>query len=225
MSEILKPCEVRDLCGGCQLQHLSYEKQLEYKLDFVKKQVGSFGPVEGIEGMDDPYFYRNKVQISFGKDYKGRVLAGNYVTSTHSIVPVKSCQLASRQANEIFNTIISLQRSFKLSVFDENAMQGFLRHVMVKTSYDGKQAMVVIVSGSPVFPKKNDFIKALLDKHPYIKTIVLNVNRKRTSMVLGDKNIILFGKGYIEDKLLGYTFRISPASFYQVNHKQTEKLY
>ncbi|MBE6125482.1 MAG: 23S rRNA (uracil(1939)-C(5))-methyltransferase RlmD [Erysipelotrichaceae bacterium] len=225
MSRTLKPCPVREVCGGCQLQHLTYRKQLEFKLEKARREVGSFGSVDEIIGMDDPYFYRNKVQISFGYDYKGRVLAGNYVTSTHTIVPVKQCQLADKKANDIFNTIISLQKSFRLSVFDEHAMQGFLRHVLVRTSSDGEEVMVVIVAGSPIFPKKNGFINALLDKHPYITTIVLNVNNRRTSMILGDRSMVLYGKGYIEDELLGYTFRISPSSFYQVNHVQTEKLY
>ena len=221
----MKPCPVREVCGGCQLQHFTYRKQLEFKLEKARREVGSFASVDEIVGMDDPYFYRNKVQISFGYDYKGRVLAGNYVTSTHTIVPVKQCQLADKKANDIFNTIISLQRSFRLSVFDEHAMQGFLRHVLVRTSSDGEEVMVVIVAGSPIFPKKNGFINALLEKHPYITTIVLNVNNRRTSMILGDRSMVLFGKGYIEDELLGYTFRISPSSFYQVNHVQTEKLY
>ena len=225
MTKVLKPCPVREVCGGCQLQNMTYPQQLDFKLKKAVREIGSFGHVDGIEGMEYPYYYRNKVQISFGKDYKGRVLAGNYVTSTHTIVPVKICQLASLQANEIFNTIISLQKSFKLSVFDEQAMEGFLRHVLVRTSSDGEEVMVVIVAGNPVFPKKSGFIKALLEKHPYISTIVLNVNKKRTSMILGDKNTVLFGKGYIEDELCGYTFRISPSSFYQINHSQTEKLY
>ncbi|MBQ3376165.1 MAG: 23S rRNA (uracil(1939)-C(5))-methyltransferase RlmD [Erysipelotrichaceae bacterium] len=225
MTRTLKPCPVREVCGGCRLQHLTYEKQLEFKLEKARKQIGSFGDVEEIIGMKDPYFYRNKVQISFGYDYNGRVLAGNYVTSTHTIVPVKQCQLADKKANDIFNTMIALQKSFKLSVFDEHSMQGFLRHVLVRTSADGEEVMVVIVAGSPVFPKKNGFINALLEKHPYITTIVLNVNNRRTSMILGDRNTVLYGKGYIEDDLLGYTFRISPSSFYQVNHVQTEKLY
>ena len=221
----LKTCPVSDLCGGCQLQHLDYAKQLDYKLKTARKNLGSFGNVEEIVGADYPYFYRNKVQISFGTDYKGRVLAGNYVPSTHTIVPVRECQLASKSANEIFNTIISLQKSLKLSVFNEQSLQGFLRHVLIRTSRDEEEIMVVIVAGSPVFPKKTGFINALLKKHPYISTIVLNVNRRHTSMILGERNIVLYGRGYIEDELCGYTFRISPSSFYQINHAQTEKLY
>lgn len=221
----LKICPVSDLCGGCQLQHLAYDRQLEYKLNTARKNLGSFGNVEEIVGADYPYFYRNKVQISFGTDYKGRVLAGNYVPSTHTIVPVKECQLASKSANAIFNTVISLQESLKLSVFDEHSLQGFLRHVLVRTSRDEEEVMVVIVAGSPVFPKKTGFINALLKKHPNISTIVLNVNKKHTSMILGERNIVLYGRGYIEDELCGYTFRISPSSFYQINHAQTEKLY
>jgi len=221
----LPKCPVSEYCGGCQLQHLSYAKQLELKQQRVEKALGSFGPVEKIDGMDWPYNYRNKVQISYGLDERKRIIAGNYVTSTHMIVPFEECQLASKPANAIFKTVTRLLKSFKLSVFDENTMQGFLRHVLVRTSHDNEEVMVVLVTGSPVFPKKNDFIKALCSAHPEIVTVVQNVNRRRTSMILGDRNTILFGKGYIHDELCGYEFLVSPQSFYQVNHIQTEKLY
>ena len=221
----LPKCSVSKICGGCQLQHLSYEKQLELKQEKVEKALGKFAKVEKIDGMEWPYYYRNKAQISYGYDEKGRIIAGNYVTSTHTIVPFKECQLASEPANRIFATVTKLIKSFRLSVFDENAMQGFLRHVLVRTSCDNEEVMVVLVTGTPVFPKKNDFIKALLKEHPEIVTVVQNVNKKRTSMVLGEKNITLYGKGYIHDELCGFDFLVSPQSFYQVNHSQTEKLY
>lgn len=221
----LPKCPVSEVCGGCQLQHLSYDKQLQLKQQRVEKALGCFAPVEKIDGMEWPYNYRNKVQISYGLDDRKRIIAGNYVTSTHTIVPVSECQLASETANAIFKTITALVKSFKLSVFDENAMQGFLRHVLVRTSCDSEEVMVVLVTGSPVFPKKNDFIKALCSKHKNIVTVVQNINRRHTSMILGDRNIVLFGKGYIHDELCGYEFLVSPQSFYQVNHSQTEKLY
>ncbi|MBE6104243.1 MAG: 23S rRNA (uracil(1939)-C(5))-methyltransferase RlmD [Erysipelotrichaceae bacterium] len=223
--KMLKKCPVSEACGGCQLQGISYDEQLRLKQTKMEKLLGSFCKVNPIIGCDDPYYYRNKVQISFGKDYKGRVICGNYVASTHTIVPVTDCQIASREANRIFVTVRKLLASFRLSVFDEHSMQGFLRHVLVRTTADNEEVMVVLVTGSPVFPKKNDFIKALLKTHPNIVTVVQNVNNRHTSMVLGDKNIVLYGKGFIEDTLCGYVFRLSAQSFYQVNHAQTEKMY
>ncbi len=220
----LKQCPASKACGGCQNQGVPYEKQLEMKQKKVEKLLERFGHVNPIIGADNPYNYRNKVQVAFGKE-RGRVFCGNYVPSTHYIVEVKDCQIANNKANKIFNTIKKLAISFKLPIFDENLMKGCLRHVLVRASDTSNQIMVVLVSGTYAFPKKHDFVDALLDKHPEITTVVMSINSKRTSMVLGDKFEVLYGKGYIEDKLMDNTFRISASSFYQVNHEQTEKLY
>ena len=224
MRELAK-CPVSNVCGGCQLQHLSYEKQLDYKQEHVEKALSKYCKVNRIIGMDYPYYYRNKVQISYGKDDKNRVIAGNYVPSTHIIVPFNECQIASKTANRIIKTINEMVKSFKIPVFDEYTMQGCLRHVLIRTSHDEQEVMVVLVTGTPVFPKKNDFVRTLRFRHPEIVTIVQNVNKKHTSMILGDKNITLYGKGYIFDELCGYEFLVSPESFYQVNPVQTEVLY
>lgn len=223
--KVIRKCPVSDVCGGCQLQGFSYEQQLQQKQQEVEKVFGKLIKAKPILGADDPCYYRNKAQISFGYDYKKRIIAGNYVESTHTIVPVTECMITNKKANAIFNTIIQLVRSFKLTAFDEQAMQGLMRHVMVRTSHDGEEVMVVLVTGTPVFPKKKGFMEALLKRHPEITTIVQNVNNRRTSMILGQKNIIWYGHGYISDELCGCTFRLSPQSFYQINHDQTEKLY
>ncbi len=225
MSRTLPQCPVSEVCGGCQLQGKSYSEQLKWKQEKVNRLFRDIAPVKPIIGADDQYFYRNKSQISFGKDYKNRVLAGNYVESTHVIVPVRECQIADREANAIFNTVIELVSSFRIPVFDEQSMQGVIRHVMVRNSHDHEEVMVVLVTGSPVFPRKKDFLAALLKKHPSITTVVQNINNRHTSMVLGSRNITWFGKGYITDELCGCSFRLSPHSFYQINHAQTEKLY
>ena len=221
MSELAK-CKVAQYCGGCQLQHLSYQQQLQLKqkkMDELFKKIHAVNP---IIGMEDPYRYRNKVQVAFGYD-RGRVLCGNYVVSTHKIVDVKDCMLADERAQKIINTIKKMAVSFKLSIFNEDTYKGFLRHVLVRTAKE--QIMVVIVTGTPIFPKKKDFINVLLEKHPEITTIVQCVNNKHTSMVLSDNCTTLYGKGYIEDQLCGKTFRLSANSFYQVNRYQTEVLY
>ena len=141
------------------------------------------------------------------------------------IVKTDSCLIEDKVADEIILTIRRLIKSFKLTVYDERAGRGFLRHVLVKRGFTTNEIMVVLVTGTTAFPSKNDFIKTLLKEHPDITTIVQNVNNKFTSMVLGEREAVLYGKGYIEDVLCGCRFRISPKSFYQINPVQTEVLY
>ena len=133
--------------------------------------------------------------------------------------------IEEQESDEIIRDIKDMLRSFRIKTYDEDTGYGLLRHVLVRKGYATGQIMVVLVLASPILPSKNNFVKALRKKHPNITTVVLNVNDKKTSMVLGDRNITLYGKGFIEDKLCGCTFRISPGSFYQVNPVQTEILY
>ncbi len=220
----LKKCPVSDICGGCSLQHLSYEEQLQLKQDKMDKLFSKMIKVKKIIGADDPYHYRNKVQMAFSYDRK-RVICGNYVESTHHIVEVKDCQISDSLANSIIETIKKLAISFKISIFNEYSYQGCLRHVMVRLSKSTGQVMVILVTGSFVFPRKKDFMNKLLQAHSQITTIVQSINNRHTSMVLGEKFETWYGKGYIEDELNGLTFKISPSSFYQVNSSQTVKLY
>ena len=133
--------------------------------------------------------------------------------------------IEDQKADEIIGTIRGMLKSFKIRTFDEDTGYGLLRHVLIRRGFESGEIMVVLVTASPVFPSKNNFVKALREKHPEITTIVQNINNRGTSMVLGDKEHVLFGKGYIEDELCGCKFRISPKSFYQVNPVQTEYLY
>ena len=218
-------CPVSRKCGGCQLMNLSYPEQLKFKQAKVVKLLGSFHRVNEIIGMDNPFHYRNKVQAAFGRTRSGEIISGVYQSSTHNIVKTEKCLIEDKKADEIILTIRKLVKDFKLTVYDERKGNGFLRHVLVKRGFATNEIMVVLVTGTGVFPSKNNFIKALLDVHPEITTIVQNINNKFTSMVLGEKEIVLYGKGYIEDVLCGCTFRISPKSFYQINPIQTEILY
>ncbi len=218
-------CPVSRKCGGCQLMNLSYEEQLKYKQAKVVKLLGSFHRVSPIIGMNEPFHYRNKVQAAFGRTRGGEIISGVYQSSTHNIVKTDSCLIEDKKADEIILTIRKLVKDFKLTVFDERSNTGFLRHVLVKRGFSTNEIMVVLVTGTSVFPSKNNFVKALLTIHPEITTIIQNINNKFTSMVLGEKETILFGKGYIEDILCGKKFRISPKSFYQINPVQTEILY
>ena len=218
-------CPVSRKCGGCQLMNLSYPDQLKFKQAKVVKLLGSFHRVNGIIGMDSPFHYRNKVQAAFGRTRSGEIISGVYQSSTHNIVKTEKCLIEDKKADEIILTIRKLVKDFKLTVYDERKGNGFLRHVLVKRGFATNEIMVVLVTGTGVFPSKNNFIKTLLQVHPEITTIVQNINNKFTSMVLGEKETVLYGKGYIEDILCGCTFRISPKSFYQINPVQTEILY
>ena len=223
--EQLEKCKAAKKCGGCQYQGISYEEQLQKKQKQVGKLLGKYGRISPIIGMENPYFYRNKVHAAFGRDRRGNVISGIYENNTHRIVQVEECQIEDRKSQAIIRTIRELLRSFKIKTYDEDTDYGLLRHVLVRRGFSTGEIMVVLVTVSPVFPSKNNFVKALRKEHPEITTVVLNVNDRRTSMVLGERNITLFGPGFIRDTLCGKSFRISPGSFYQINPLQTEKLY
>lgn len=218
-------CPVYKKCGGCQLQNLSYTEQLELKQRKVIKLLKGFGRVEPIIGMENPYHYRNKVQAAFYTDRRGKIISGVYQSGTHHVVGVDSCQIEDETADKIIVAVRKLLPSFKIKTYDEDARRGFLRHVLVKRGFATNQIMLVLVTATPVFPSKNNFVKAIRREFPEITTIVQNINPNPTNLVLGERQNILYGKGYIEDVLCGCRFRISPRSFYQINPVQTEILY
>lgn len=218
-------CPVMYKCGGCQMLHLEYPKQLKEKQKKVEELLSKFGKVEPIIGMDNPDHYRNKVHAVFDHDGRGNAISGVYESGSHRVVPIDSCLIENEKADAIIVSIRGLLKSFKIKTYDEDTEYGLLRHVLVRTGHKSGQIMVVIVIGSPIMPSKNNFVKALRKLHPEITTIVVNVNNKKTSMILGDKEQVIYGKGFIEDTLCHKVFHISPKSFYQVNPVQTEVLY
>ena len=220
-----KKCPLYKKCGGCQLQNLSYAEQLGFKQRKTERLLGEFGRVEPIIGMAEPYHYRNKVQAAFATARNGKIISGVYQSGTHSIVCVDSCLTEDRKADEIIVSVRNMLRSFKIQPYDERSGSGTLRHVLVKRGFKTNQIMVVLVTAGPIFPAKNNFVKALRKEHPDITTIVHNINPYQTSLVLGERENVLYGTGKIEDELCGLTFRISPRSFYQINPAQTEVLY
>lgn len=218
-------CPVHKKCGGCRYQGVPYEEQLKIKEKMVGKLMGKYCKIYPIVGMENPTHYRNKVHAVFDRDRKGNIISGVYKEGTHQVIPVESCMIEDVLADEIIGTIRKLAKSFKIKTYDEDTGYGLLRHVLVKRAFATGQVMVVLVTGSPVFPSLNNFIKALLKEHSQITTIIHNINDKRTSMVLGEREKVIYGKGYIEDILCGKKFRISAKSFYQINPVQTEVLY
>lgn len=217
-------CPVAKKCGGCQLQNLPYDRQLQHKQVHVIRLLGKFHHVSEIIGMEHPFHYRYKVQAAFGTR-RGQVISGVYQSSTHNIVPVESCLLENETADAIIGTVRRLTADFGLRPFDDRTMRGFLRHVQVRVGYATGQIMVVLVTARWDFPRGEEFVSALLAAHPAITTVVQNLNDRRTSMVLGERSRVLYGPGSIEDRLGGLTFRLSPGAFYQVNPAQTETLY
>lgn len=218
-------CPYAKKCGGCDYQGIPYAKQLEIKYENTKKLLKPFVTPAPIVGMETPFYYRHKVHAVFDCVGRGQVVAGVYRKNSHDVVDIESCQIEVPEADAIIREIKGLLKSFRIKTYDEDTGYGLLRHVLVRKGYHTGEIMVVLVLASPILPSKNNFVKALREKHPDISTVVINVNDKRTSMVLGERNITIYGKGFIEDRLCGCTFRISPNSFYQVNPKQTEKLY
>jgi 23S rRNA (uracil1939-C5)-methyltransferase len=218
-------CPVSHLCGGCNYVDEDYVRQLEIKQGMLDELLGKYAPVDKIEGMDNPYNYRNKVTAEFHRQKNGEVISGVYQEGTHKVFPVDYCYIENEKARAIIKDVAGLVRSFKLPIYDEDKGSGLLRHVQVRVGKNTGQIMVIIVTASPVFPSKKNLAKALLKLHPEITTIIQNINTKNTTMVIGERNQTIYGKGYIEDILCGKKFRISPGSFYQVNPVQTEVLY
>ena len=218
-------CPLAKKCGGCQLQNMTYDRQLKWKQARCEILLKRFGKVSKIIGMDEPYHYRNKVQAAFGRTKSGKIISGVYQSGSHRIVSVDSCMTEDEIADKIIVDIRNMIPKFKIWTYDEDKGTGFLRHVLVKRGFTSGEVMVVLVGASGYFPMKKKFTAELLEKHPEITTVVLNINPKNTNLVLGDKEEVLYGNGYIEDTLCGCVFRISTKSFYQINPVQTEKLY
>lgn len=218
-------CPVAKKCGGCRYSGVPYQEQLAKKQKQVEQLLKGFGKVNRIIGMDKPEHYRNKVHAVYDFQKGKGIVSGIYQENSHDVVAVDSCLLENQKADAIIVSIRELAKSFKIKTYDEDTGYGLLRHVLVRVGHITGQIMVVLVLGSPILPSKKNFVSALCKLHPEITTIVVNVNNKKTSMVLGEKEQVIYGKGYIEDVLCGRTFRISPKSFYQVNSVQTEKLY
>lgn len=224
-SHRVKPvCPVYLKCGSCSLQHLEYAEQLNLKTRLIESLYTPFKvKVEPTIGMSNPYHYRNKSQMVF-KFQKGKLVSGFYEEGTHDVINFDNCYLQNEYCNKIITTIKELMTKFRISAYDEDRNTGLIRHVLIKTS-TLNEVLVVLVTGSDNFPGKSNFTKALVSRCNKITTVIQNVNSRKTSAVLGDKEYTLYGKGYIKDILLGKTFKITSKSFYQINHEQTEKLY
>ncbi|MDO5132576.1 MAG: 23S rRNA (uracil(1939)-C(5))-methyltransferase RlmD [Eubacteriales bacterium] len=218
-------CPVSALCGGCTMIDVPYEDQIQGKQKVLEELIGEFVTPDPFIRMKAPEHYRHKVTSVFAPDYRGRPVCGIYREGTHEVIPVKSCLIEHIQADRIIQTIFRLLADFRIRVYDEDMDRGLLRYVQIRAARATKEIMVTLVLTDPVLPSRNTFVKKLVKLHPEITTIVINVNDRNTTMILGNRETVIYGRGYIEDVLCGKRFRISSRSFYQVNPLMTEKLY
>lgn len=222
-------CKICTSCGGCQYQQLDYKAQLKYKTKRVKEALTRIAHVKQkvlpCLGMDDPYNYRNKIQVPFNKDRNGKVKFGFYKENTHIIMPIKECAIEDKRAAPILWDIKLLLEEMNIPCYNEDSGKGILRYVLIRTSYHYDELMVVLVTTQMNFPGQRNFINELINRHPEITTIVENVNSRHTNVILGNQEKVLYGPGHIKDDILGLSFEISAASFFQVNPVQVEKLY
>jgi 23S rRNA (uracil1939-C5)-methyltransferase len=223
------PCPFYQDCGGCQIQHLSYKEQLKMKkarVAEVLRRIGGYnGKIGDIIGSDNPFHYRNKIQFPFGKNADGQLITGLYRAGTHKVIDIDSCLIENAEADAITQVVKNFCIEHHLEPYDQKYKKGFLRHVMVRKGHYTGQIMVVLVTGKINFPQKQAFVNTLTAQFPQIKTIVHNMNPEFTDVILGYREHILYGEGYIEDVIEGITFRIAAKSFYQVNPTQAEVLY
>ena len=228
-NRIQPKCKVCTSCGGCQYQQIDYKTQLVYKTKRVKEALQRIGGIKTevlpCIGMENPYFYRNKIQMPYGKDRKGNVVYGFFKENSHEIIPVKECMIEDERAAPILWDIKELVKKMNIPIYNEDSGKGILRYALIRTSYHFKEVMVVLVTSMMNFPGQRNFISELTSLHPEITTVVENVNKRHTNVILGNEEKVLFGPGYIKDKILDLTFEISASSFFQVNPVQVEKLY
>ncbi|WP_027964028.1 23S rRNA (uracil(1939)-C(5))-methyltransferase RlmD [Halalkalibacillus halophilus] len=224
-TRVTPPCPYYYECGGCQLQHMSNQAQNDFKQDVVNKLMKPFGKPNPIMTMKHPYDYRNKSHMTYAMTNDRQIIGGLYASNSHSIIDIDKCLIQDPQADDIAQTIKRIMKKYKMQPYDEDTGKGFLRHVLIKVGKESGQVMVVLVAASPIFTGQKNFVKLLREKHPQISTVLLNINDRDTSVVLGNQEKVLYGKGTITDTLGGLTFEISSKSFYQINPPQTEKLY
>lgn len=233
VKKVLKPskdrtnpkCDVYYQCGGCHLSIMNYKKQLEFKKNIVEKLYKAKGfdvTIHDCVGMKHPYNYRNKVQTPVGK-INNRLVAGFYKENTHEIVPFNFCHVQDDISNQIIESVLKAMKDNKIEPYDEDLRKGIVRHLLVRRA--NEQSMLTIITSQDSFPGRNNFVKSIIKYLPHLTTIVQNINPRATNVILGEKEKVLYGKGYIVDNLCGINFKISSKSFYQINKIQTEKLY
>lgn len=222
-------CPVSEECGGCQLMHMSYSAQLTFKEELVRsnlRRIGGFtnAPIEPIIGMDNPFAYRNKMVFPIGSA-DNRIISGFYAPRSHHLISFERCYLGSSNVASITSAVRKYMESCHISAYDEATHTGCIRRVFIREGRQTGQTMVVISANSETVPQRDALTDYIRTASKNVVSIIWNINTKRTSLALGSRNIILWGKDTIEEILCGIRYRISPHSFFQVNPVQTERLY
>lgn len=225
----VKPiCPIFGVCGGCEIMHLQYQAQLKHKVKMAQETFKRIGHLENIKidqiiGMDDPYYYRNKVQIPYQMK-KDKVIFGFYKKRSHEVISFDVCYIQPLLATDIAKFVRNLANEYKISAYNDESKKGVLRHVLIrKNIYD--EYMVVLITKEDKIPFVDEVVSKIVKRYPSVKTIIHNINYKDTNVILGQKSKILFGDGVIIDEIDGLKFYISHQSFFQTNHIQTSKLY
>ncbi len=228
-SRVKPSCPVPTACGGCSFQALSYEEQLRVKREFVLRELERrLG--EGIEvlptvGMENPHGYRNKASVPVRRGRKGEAIWGFFRKGTHEIVPCPSCDIEDPLLSKVIQKAGHLLNELRIPPYDEKEERGAIRGMLARSSRKEGRALLVIISRSRSFPGKKELVERVKSEIPEVSSLVLNIQKERTNVVLGEKEEVLLGPGFIEDELLGLRFRISSKSFYQTNPWMTERLY
>lgn len=225
----LSQCETYTQCGGCALRHMNYEYTMKIKQESVqntlKKALGRPISIDEVFPMENPFYYRNKLQYPVGINQAGEPIMGVFAERSHRIIPTLECKIQNQLAQKIANDIFEFVKQNGISAYDEKKQTGILRHIVIRIGRKTNEAMVTLVVNDWKIPKENELVDFLTSQYSQIKTIVKNRNHINTNVILGAQNQVIFGDGYITDILLGKKFKISNLSFYQVNPIQTEKLY
>lgn len=222
-------CPVADRCGGCQLQHIEYGKQLDLKRDIVVANITRLGRLKDVTvhptlGMGSPWNYRNKAQYPFGIR-AGRVIAGFFAPGSHDLVDIDVCAIQHPLGNKIMQVVKELAHDYAVPIYDESSHTGILRHVLTRVARGGHEAMAVLVTNGSELPHSKELAAGLMERVPEVVSVVQNINPHRTNVILGDTSRLLAGKSHITDTIGDLQFNISPVSFFQVNPEQTEVLY
>lgn len=223
------PCKVYHRCGGCSLQHMSAEAALKFKTDVVTENIRRIGGLKDVVihdtiGMENPFNYRNKAQYPVGMQ-KGEMVVGFYAKRSHDIVNSPVCMIQHSDSDKAKLIVKRFLEENKISIYDETTGKGLVRHIMTRIGFNTGELMVVLVLNGSSLPKQDKLVKMLTEEMPQIKSIVLNVNTAKTNVILGSKNIVIYGDDSITDYIGKFKFNISPLSFFQVNPVQTEVLY
>lgn len=222
-------CNTYKRCGGCNLRHIKYEETLNLKRNIVQNLIDKTLEEKVIAketiGMEKPFFYRNKAQYPVGYNKNGEIITGVYAARTHEIIELKSCAIQMPISQEIAKFVINFMKENGITAYNEETGKGAIRHIVVKVGLHTNEVMYVLVTNERKILREEKLVEELRKNFPEIKTIVKNINQKNTNVIMGSENEVLYGNGYIQDKLGDFVFNISPLSFYQINPIQTEKLY